>query len=311
MLSMKYLIAALCLSIVLLSNNALADGENAAARNSQSAIKIESAILKAIDSTVVSAQSSGVLADIKVKEGSKVQPGDLMARIRDDAIRLKLDQQNTQMLIARKKQENTIDKEVAQKSREVAETEFQRALAANKRVANTYPLNEIDRLKLVAQRSKLEVDRAEYEIEMAALDYAIATSDYKQTAELLERHSIKSPVAGTVVSVDKHLGEWVEPGTEIFRIVRTDTLRIEGFIPAVSDNGRLVGSTVLFKLSNANDQREYKGKLVFVSPEVNPVNSLVRVFAEATNVDGTLRPGPAVQASIASEIELSQIQSDK
>jgi len=304
MLRTNLLATVVGISITLCARHVKADGEDIAVQGRKESVKLESAILKAMDTTIVSAQSSGVLGEMKVKEGSKVNPDDLLARIRDEAIRLKLDQQSTQMLIAKRKHENNIDKEVAEKSRDVAETEYQRALAANKRVPNTYPLNEIDRLKLVAERSKLEVDRALYEIEMAGLDQLVASNEYKQTAELLERHSIKSPVIGTVVSVEKHLGEWVEPGTEIFRIVRTDTLRVEGFIPVSQDDGRLIGAKAVLRLSNSDAQSEYTGKVVFVSPEVNPVNSLVRVFIEVPNTDGALRPGPAVQASI-------QVQSDE
>jgi multidrug efflux pump subunit AcrA (membrane-fusion protein) len=32
-------------------------------------------------------------------------------------------------------------------------------------------------------------------------------------------------------------------------------------------------------------------KLVFISPEVNPINSQVRVFLDIDNSDGKLRPG--------------------
>jgi multidrug efflux pump subunit AcrA (membrane-fusion protein) len=36
---------------------------------------------------------------------------------------------------------------------------------------------------------------------------------------------------------------------------------------------------------------EFPGKIVFVSPEINPVNGQVRIWAEVDNKDGILKPG--------------------
>ncbi len=261
-------------------------------------IRLEGAILKTIDSTSISAQVAGVLREASVKEGTIVKKGELLGKVDDASVALKLEQLKTQVLIAKRKKDNTIDKEVAVKNRDVAETEYQRALAANKLVPNTYPLNEIDRLKLVAERSQLEVHRADYDTQMAALDVEVAISEFNQTKELLGRHSIVAPVDGMIVGVDKRLGEWVEPGTEIIKIVRTDTLRIEGLIPAASDDGAMVGRDAEIELVRGEERQKFSGKVVFVSPDVNPVNSLARVFIEVENLERKLRPGLPVQAEI-------------
>lgn len=264
-------------------------------------IKVEGAILKTIDSTAVSAQVSGVLSDATLREGALVKKGQCLARVNDSAVRIKLDQLKLQIDIALRKKDNTIDKQVATKNREVAETEYQRALSANERVPNTYPLNEVDRLKLVAERSRLEEERAVYNMQMAALEADVATSDYVQTEDLLSRHFITSPVDGMIVAVEKRLGEWVEPGTEIYRIVRTDTLRIEGLIPVNTDDGNLIGRSVNIELLRGDKRQMFAGKVVFVSPDANPVNSLVRVFIEVDNLERKLRPGLQVRAEISAE----------
>ena len=261
-------------------------------------ITLEGAILKTIDSTAVSAQVAGVLIDATLKEGAVVKKGQWLGKINDASVRIKLEQLKLQLDIARRKKENTIDKQVASKNREVAETEYKRAVSANERVPNTYPLNELDRLKLVAERSRLEEERAEYNMQMATLEADVTSNEYDQTEELLARHSIVSPVEGLIVAVDKKLGEWVEPGTEIYRIVRTDTLRIEGLISVSVDNGDLIGRTVKIELIRGEKRDYFQGKVAFVSPEVNPVNSLVRVFVEVDNPSRKLRPGLQVRAEI-------------
>ncbi len=261
-------------------------------------INIDGAILKTIDSTIVAAQISGILQEINVKEGTSVKQDQLLGKIKDEAIQIQLDQLKSQVLIAQRKTTNDIDKRLAEKSREVTENELQRAIAANARVSNTYPLNEIDRLRLVAERAKLEVERAAYNIEMAGLELSVAVGEYKQSQELLARHQINAPMTGVVVAVEKRTGEWVEPGTELIRIVRLDTLRVEGFISAKQDDLNLVGKKATVALRDSNKPITIEGKVVFVSPDVNPVNSQIRVFVEIDNSDSQLRPGSQVLATI-------------
>lgn len=267
------------------------------------AIELDGAILKTIDATTLAAQVAGPLRELQVKEGDIVKANQALGKINDDALRLELEQLKTQIAVAQKRQANDIDERLAEKSLQVAHTEYERALNANARVPGTYPINEIDRLKLVADRTELEVERAKYEQELAAFEVTLAQGNYRQTYERYLRHQLAAPAAGVVVSVEKRAGEWVEPGTDLLRIVRIDQLRVEGFISADQASLRLVGRSARIAMadkqaSGTADSQNWQGRVVFVSPDVNPVNSQVRVFIEVDNPDGVLRPGLRVQARI-------------
>ena len=94
----------------------------------------------------------------------------------------------------------------------------------------------------------------------------------------------------------------MKPGEQIFRIVRTDRLRAEGFVQAsdvVEDlRGRPV--SVVPDLQSKVVQ-PFTGKIVFVSPEIDPVNGQVRVWAEVENPNGHLRPGLRATMTIATD----------
>jgi len=272
------------------------------------AIELEGAILKTIDATSLAAQVAGPLRELLVKEGDIVEANQALGKINDDALRLELEQLKTQIAVAQKKQANDIDERLAEKSLQVAHTEYERAMNANARVPGTYPINEIDRLKLLADRTQLEVERAKYEQELAAFEVTLAQGNYRQTYERYSRHQLSAPAAGVVVSVEKRAGEWVEPGTDLLRIVRIDQLRVEGFISAEVASPRLVGRSARIAMadkqsSKSTDNQSWPGRVVFVSPDVNPVNSQVRVFIEVDNPDGMLRPGLRVQARIEGAVD--------
>ncbi len=261
-------------------------------------IELQGAILKTIDATTLAAQVAGPIKELLVKEGDIVASNQALGSIYDEAMKLELEQLKTQLAVAQKKHSNNINQRLAEKSLQVASTEYQRALGANARVADTYPINEIDRLKLIADRALLEVERAAYEQELAAFDVTLAKGSYRQAYERYTRHQLLAPAAGVIVSVEKRVGEWVEPGTDLLRIVRIDQLRVEGFIPADRAYPLLVGQPARIALAGENQEVWWPGKVVFVSPDANPVNSQVRVFLELDNSNGALRPGLRVRATI-------------
>jgi macrolide-specific efflux system membrane fusion protein len=270
-------------------------------RKANDGIVLESSLLKTIESTTLAAQLSGTLRELTVTEGDVVEVGQIIGRIDDDAVRLKLEHLRTEINIAKKKQANDINHRLAEKGKLVAINEFERAVKANALVPDTYPLNEIDRLRLMADKAALEVERAIYDQEIAELEVQLASSDYRQAYELYLRHQIKAPVEGVVTAVEKRVGEWLDPGTTLVRIVRIDRLRVEGFISATEALGNLVGRSALVQLIGAPESTFAQARVAFVSPDVNPVNSQVRVFLEIDNAEGVLRPGLRVTATIDTE----------
>ncbi|MCA9133601.1 MAG: efflux RND transporter periplasmic adaptor subunit [Planctomycetales bacterium] len=263
-----------------------------------SEIVVEGAILKTIEATTLAASLAGTLSEVNAREGDVVQSGQPLARLKDQAVRIKLEQLRTQVEIAKKKQTNNINQRLAEKAKEVADNEYHRALQANERVADTYPINEIDRLRLMSDQAALEVERTLYDQEIAEFEVAVAISEYRQSHELYTRHQFVAPASGVVVAVEKRAGEWVEPGMDILRIVRIDSLRVEGFITARQAMQDLVGRSATVQLQAGESPTIATGKVVFVSPDVNPVNSQVRVFLEVDNQQGALRPGLRVKAVI-------------
>ena len=108
-----------------------------------------------------------------------------------------------------------------------------------------------------------------------------------------------SPVNGVVVEILKHPGEWVEPGEKVLRIVSIDRLRAEGLVHVSKLPANLVGAPVTISVELPDKgATTFKGKVVFVSPEISPVNGQARVWAEIDNSSGLLRPGLRPQMKI-------------
>ena len=277
--------------------------------NGSEAVLLQSPILKAIDSTSIPAEVSGILGQIVVQEGDRVVAGQLLGQMKTNAAQISVRRLDAQMAIAKKKMEDDVNVRLARNNHTVAKREYESALQANKRAPNTYAPNKLDRFRLLADQSLLEVEKARRELELAALQFDVAKAEYDQAVELLRQHQLRSPSAGLVVSVQNQAGEWVEQGKEIVRILDLDLLRVEGFLPSSVARQNMVGSSA--ELLIAGWTNPVPAELAFVSPELIPLNSLVRVYLEVPNTNAHLRPGMKIEAKVLLESKMENEVSGK
>jgi len=264
------------------------------ARESTAAEKIavDSAVVTLIEQVDVPAREAGVLSTVGVREGALVTAGALLAQMDDTQAQLAKKRAQIELDTARVEAANDVDVRFAQKSTEVARAELKRASESLEKYKKSVSATELDRLRLEAERAALQVEQAEQVLKVAALTEQLKQNDLDFATASLDRLTIKSPLDGMVVEVNQRPGEWVEPGEAMFRIVRIDRLRVEGFLDAPLAVASLVGRPVVLSVVGARcAAAEFPGKIVFVSPEVDPVNGQVRLWAEVENRTGALRPG--------------------
>jgi macrolide-specific efflux system membrane fusion protein len=232
------------------------------------------------------------------REGELVAVDAPLAQIHDTDARLLVERTQHEAALAEKKMHNDVALKLAQKSLEVARAEHRRSLETNKTYPKTVSESELDRQRLLVERTELEVQQAEREQEFAALVFAAKDSERKLAEERLGRRTISAPVPGMLVEIRRRQGEWVQPGDTIARIVRLDRLRVEGLLPARLAQLSLVGAKVTVKATAAEEEIVANGTLVFVSPEIDPLNGQVRVWAEVANDELRLRAGMPVSVTI-------------
>ena len=266
------------------------------------AIRIEGAIVKIIDSAEVPAELPGVLAEVNFREGQVVSKGELLAKIKSDDLRFELNRAKSRHQIATAKSENKIDIEFAKKSAEVSSAKLNRSRSSNRRAPGVVSQGRIQELELEVHRDQLQIQQATQNNHVAKMEMAQTQADVELSENSIKKASIVSPIDGVVVLVNKKVGEWIEPGDTVVKVVRLDRLRLEGFV-SVSEAGKFHRgdpAVVTFK-QNWLTKRKVEGTVLFINPEANPVNSQVEVWIEVKNPDRELLPG--LEASV--EIECS------
>jgi len=262
-------------------------------------IEITSALVKLIEQVDVPAREAGVLAAVDVREGQMVEEGEVLAQIVDTEARITVDRAKIELDIATKNAENDVNIRFGAKSVEVARAELRRSEESIQKYPKSISESEMDRLRLVVQRAELEVEQAEHEFQVAGFTRKIKENECRSAEEKVERHRITAPISGMVVQVNRRRGEWVEPGENVLRILRLDRLRAEGFLDARHLSGDADDWRATLTIDLPGDPgAKLPGKVVFVSPEIDPVNSQVNVWVEIDNEALRVRPGMRAKVTI-------------
>jgi len=277
--------------VLLFAAAAVVRGEDAPEPQNAAELRIEGALLTLIEQTDVPARDNGVLTSIGVQEGQSVALDQVVANVDDADARLLLVKAEAEASIAESTAKNDVDVRFARKAAEVAQAELKRSKESIERFERSVSQTELDKITLEAERATLAVESADRELQTARLTLALKQAEVAVARQVVERRSVRAPLNGLVVQIHRRRGEWVKPGDPVVRLMRIDRLRVEAFV-AAGALPPVAGGAATFELVQASGEpRRFPGKLVFVSPEVDPVNGQIRIWAEIENEGQALRPG--------------------
>jgi membrane fusion protein, multidrug efflux system len=221
----------------------------------------------------VSALVPGRIAELHVSEGDRVEAGQVAARIDD----------------------RTYQDQVQQAEAGVAEA---RATLENATLALARNQNLVERG--IAARKDLEDATQARGVAQATLQQAEAALSIAQLQ--LARTTIASPIAGTIVKRFASVGEQVD-GTSaqpIFEVANLSEVEINSNLPP-GDLGRLNPGLLVHFTSDAFPGRTFSGRVVAISPAVDPTTNTGLVRIGIANPGGLLRIGMFVSAQLSIE----------
>jgi len=260
------------------------------------------ALISVIDKVDVPAREMGVLKRIAVREGETVAAGQLLAELDSIEAELGVRKASEELAIADAQARHELKLKVAQLSHAVAEAELTRAVESNKKFADAVSGTELDQLRLSRDKASAEIDHARYELTLATLSVKLKSTELAAAEQQLSRRQVLAPIAGRVVAVSKRLGEWTQPGEQLFRIVNLDRVRAECLLSAKDFPSDLTGTPIEVSLPvRSGEGTRFEGRVTFVDPEINAVNGQFRIWAEIENRGLALRPGHRVTLRLSGD----------
>lgn len=137
-------------------------------------------------------------------------------------------------------------------------------------------------LALIAATSDLESRRAAKEMERL---------DFEAAREALERRTLRAPIAGRVVRVNRYPGESVQAYETVVRLVDVTSILFVGGLDERLARQLTVGSPATVAVESAGEEERVEGTIILVAPVADPASGLSEVRVELPNPQERLRAG--------------------
>ncbi len=222
------------------------------------------------DELLIGSDAQGVrLIDVRVEVGAVVQAGELLARGDDAALRAQLAQQDA---LVRQ----------AEAQRAQADANLERA----ERVQDSglYSAEALQTRRTAAQSAAAQLD--------------LARAQRRETELRIARARVRSPAAGVIARRSASVGLVMEPGVELFRLIRDGRLDWLAELPDHALAQVKVGAPVRIALDGG---AHVDGRVRLVEPTIDPHSRNGRVHVELPP-GAPLKPG----AHASGEIEVAR-----
>ncbi|HET9524767.1 MAG TPA: efflux RND transporter periplasmic adaptor subunit [Pyrinomonadaceae bacterium] len=262
--------------------------------------------------TDVAPQTAGKVVQVGVEIGSPVRRGQMLVRLDDAELKLRVDQavaQVEQAKAAVRQAEEKIGLRSGQafdpnRVAEVAAAKVTLDLAEKNltRAEKLIESGDVSRSFYDDARARRDQLKEQYDVQLAQArqnfagvqvartNVANAESALALARKNLSYAIIPSPIDGFVSERTADLGEYVSPQQKVATIVRTNPLRIRIDIPEQAISEVQVGQSVSITTSAWPD-RNFSGRVARIAPSVSATSRTLTVEAEIENSSGALKPG--------------------
>ena len=268
--------------------------------------------LFALEESALSSQVDGRVADVLADVGDIVKEGQALITLDPQELQFEVERQRglvtqvrAQLGIGPNDPPPTDPKKIASVQR--AEADLFDADHKYARAQQMYKDNLISQQQLDEAASRFQSTKATYNVALQEVDRLKALLISSEASEKLAQKklgdaTIRSPFPGSVKTRSVHPGEYVRVQSPVMVVVRTDRLRVRLAVPerwaGWVRNGALVDLHV-----EAFPSETFQGKISRINPAVAQDSRTFEAEALLGNLDGRLKPGFFVQASIPSEKE--------
>jgi RND family efflux transporter MFP subunit len=217
---------------------------------------------------------SGIVADVFVDRGARIEKGQILARL-DTGIE-ELAVESAQIRASDETQISALEARI-----EFLDSQAERneQLARNNTVSQT-----------TAREARLEARLAERELEQAMLARQLAALELAEARARLEQKIVRSPVDGVVTERLLNPGEYREGEAHIATIAEMHQLRVEAFVPISYYDKLSVGQTVRVRPEPPLDN-DYPAEISVIDLVFDPATATVGVRMALPNPDLVLPAG--------------------
>ena len=268
--------------------------------------------LYALEESTLSSEVEGRVDDVLADVGDNVREGQPLVRLDPRELQFEVDRQRgivtqvrAQLGIGPNDPPPSDPKKIATVQR--AEADLFDADQKYKRAQEMFRDKLISQQQLDEAASRYQSTRATYTVALQEVDRLKALLVSSEASERLAEKklndsTIRAPYPGSIKARNVHPGEYLKVQSPVMVLVRTDRLRARLAVPERWAGWVKDGVTVDLHV-DAFPQETFHGKISRINPAIAQDSRTFEAEALLANLDGRLKPGFFVQASIPSEKE--------
>ncbi|MCA9193166.1 MAG: HlyD family efflux transporter periplasmic adaptor subunit [Planctomycetales bacterium] len=231
----------------------------------------------------IAAQADGLVKELLVSEGSRVNENDQLLVIDDRVAAAEVAVAAKELEAAEKQASQTAHVQYAEKAAEVADAEYADAYDVYHSGAGNF--TEARRKKLEAEKARLGIDVSIVEHEKEVLARDVAKEKLNAAKIKLDLYKVLAPRRGIIVEQIRDQGEWIRAGEPVLKLAYMDEMRVEALVPVDGISvANLQGAPMKITIpANLPQNIVFESKVEFVSPIIEFRN--VRVWAKVPNTE--------------------------
>lgn len=206
-------------------------------------------------------KTGGKVAEVRVKDGEEVRPGELLIRLDAAEISAQVAQAEAALLMAQVQFEN-----------------------AAQSLEDTRALYEAE----IVSRQQFEQVETQYRVAEAQLAQAEAALQLARTQ--LDNTLLTAPISGTVSGVTVNPGEMISPGVPVVTINKMDTMQVRVQLTEKDVVRIALGQKVKIAVSAVSSDL-LEGEVTAISPVADPMSKTYELKAALPNEAGRLKAG--------------------
>ena len=238
-----------------------------------------SGVVRARNQIAIHPEISAVVTEVLVENGSTVEQGDPLVRMRDTEFRERLAQAEANLRIA----EAELRRAEALAGEARAEAERMRSLAA-KDLASEAEL----------QTAEAQTESAEAGVALAEARVEQARANTQEQRENLARTVIRAPISGTVGDREVEVGMLAGPGVRLFTLGQLDSVRVQVVLTDRMLSFIEEGQRAQVRAGGV----DLSAPLARISPFLHPVTHSTEAEIDMANPGGALKPGMFVTVDV-------------
>lgn len=235
-----------------------------------------SCVTEPVKSVKLSLPVSGRIAEITAEEGDQVKAGALLVRLEDEV-------ESLEMQRRRLVWKSTAELDGARDQLAI----YKSLLDSTKelfKVTQSVSRDELNKLELQYSSAHADVNKLQDAEKREKIEFELAKAN-------LEKRRLYAPFAGTIVKVEREVGESADANEPVMELVDTREAYLECNVEERAGRTISAQQQVPVRITTGDSFWQGTGTVVFVSPVVDPASSLMKVKVKFTNVDGIVRPG--------------------